>query len=170
MMPFPRSRREIRPWLNKLTSSGKRFASRRRGVVIAATCVMMVGIAMSAWALSGGEGTGPNGRKIVPYSASKPVVQGKGERTSLKRAPIPSKEKDPLAAGRRLLDAKKYDEAIDTFQPLVRDHVEARFWLGVAHLEAGHGYRGCRQLDKYLELAPKGRYVTAAKTSAKKKC
>lgn len=168
MTPFPRTRREIRPWLHKvktkLTTSGKRLLGRRRGLVIATACFVMVGIAMSAWALSGGDGR-PGGRKIVPYSASKPVVKNV-QRTSMKRAPA----KDPLAAGRRLIDAKKYDAAIDVFQPLVREDVEARFWLGTAHLGAGHGFRGCRQLEKYLDLAPKGRYANAARTRVKKSC
>ena len=168
MIPLPRNRREIRPWLKKLTQSGKRFASHRRGTVIATACVLVFGVAMSAWALSGSDAGRKDGRKVVPYSASKPVVKGV-ERTSMTRKASVA-TKDPLAAGRRLLDAKKYDEAIDAFQPLVSDHVEARFWLGLAHLGSNNDFRGCRQLEKYLELAPKGRYVTTAKATTKKRC
>jgi hypothetical protein len=111
---------------------------------------------MSAWAFSGGEAQRkPYAMKSYsPSIAKKPVAQAQ----------------DSLARGRKLLDAKKYDEAIDILQPIVDENVEARFWLGTAHLAAGHGFRGCRQLDKYVELAPKGRYVKSAKTARLTKC
>jgi hypothetical protein len=146
MLRFPKTRREIRPFLDKLLSNGRRTVMHnRKVVVIAVSCVLTIGVVATAWAFSGDDSPG------------RPVVK-RSERT----AP------DPLSSGRSLVDAKKYGEAIDVLQPLVDTNVEARFWLGTAHLGAGHDFRGCRQLTKYVELSPKGRYATSAKTRLKK--
>lgn len=160
MVPFPKNRREIRPWLADLQRRGKRFVTKNRNAVIAtATISLVLVVGVTGWALSDRD-TKP--KKRVPYASANTT-------TSVKEAPATKPAApDPLAKGRSLYESKKYDEAIDVFQPLVDSHVEARFWLGKSHLAAGHDFRGCRQLEKYVEKAPKGRYVSAAKKDLKK--
>ena len=160
MMRFPKNRQELVARLRAAFKSTRRFVTRNRTVVVATTCALTLGIVVSAWALSGGNDDSGNGRRATMTKRA-PSARAKVGRTTRVAS------SDPLAAGRRLFDAKKYDQAIDAFQPLVRENVEARFWLGKAHLAVGHGFRGCRQLDKYLDKAPKGRYARAAKAGRK---
>ena len=169
MLPFPKTRREIKPYLAALVSGGKRFVIRNRNAVIGVTSVLMIGVVISAFAFSDG-GKRPSHKSMVPYSAKPSGIAGKPhlvKKTAVKTTAVGGAG-ITLAAGRKLYDAKKYEQAIDVFQPLVDENVEARFWLGKAHLAEGNDFRGCRQLNKYVELAPKGRYVKAAKTSLQK--
>ena len=158
MLPFPRTRREIRPFIRDLRTRTERLIRRNRIAAIATAAgalVLVSGVAV--WAFSGSV----PGRPALVASANATA-------RSATTAPRTLVKKDPLTAARKLYDAKKYEDAVQAFQPLLDEHVEARFWLGESHMKLGHTFRGCRQLEKYVELAPKGEYVTSAKRSLKK--
>ena len=157
MLAFPRSRREIRPFIRDLRSRTERLIRRNRTAAIgSAVAVAVLVTGAGAWALSGTD------------SAPSLVSRANASTRNMTTAPRTIVKKDPMVLGRKLFDAKKYEDAVQAFQPLIDDHVEARYWLGESHMRLGHTFRACRQLEKYVELAPKGSYVTSAKRSLKK--
>lgn len=162
MLPFPRKRREIRPFIRDLRTRAERLIRRHRKAAIASVAsLVVIGGALGIWALSSSS--------TAPTFVSRASASTTSSTSSKKTVPLPvtGAKRDPMAAARKLHDAKKYAEAVQTFQPLVDDHVEARFWLGESHLALGHTFRGCRQLSMYVDLAPKGAYVKSAKRSLK---
>lgn len=145
----------------------KRFyAKNKKAVIAVATVCAVLVVAVTVWAFQNPSAP----KRPVSFASTKLSTASNPAKREMK-AEVKSDVKlktDTLAKGISLYEAKKYGEAIDVFQPLVDENVEARYWLGKAHLADGNDFRGCRQLRLYVEGAPKGRYVTPAKTAMKK--
>ena len=139
--------------ITDLWKRGRRFLAKHRTQAVAAgVALVFLAAGVTAWALS------DRGEK-----PKRPAAHASSNVSKTAKPAARTAKADPLAAGIRLYEQKKYDAAIQSFQPLVGEHVEARFWLGKSHLAEGHAFRGCRQLRLYVEKAPQGRYVRAAK-------
>ncbi len=157
----------FRKSLTDFQKRAKAFATKNKKQVIAVCAVAgVLVITVTALALSSGDGK--TKRKPYPSASSSKTTTAMAPAKKANVASDAKPKLDPMQAGVRLYEQKNYKDAIDAFQPLVDDNVEARYWLGQAHLADGNDYRGCRQLRLYVEKAPKGRYVAPAKKKLEK--